>query len=84
MVERKRSGSLANFKATLAPLLPFLAKELSLIFLADIMAISDMAKMPLNRINKRIIRISSMYTRGVVVFAKIMSFTDMTKITDGK
>ena len=57
--ERNLSGSWASFKAVLAALLPLLASAWRLDFLAEMMAISDMAKTPFKRISKSIIKISS-------------------------
>lgn len=58
MVERNLSGSLANFNAVRAVLLPRLASASSRDFLADTRAISDIDKVPFKMIRIRIMIIS--------------------------
>ena len=59
--DRNLSGSDASFRARFAFLLPLSASVCRLDFLAEIRAISDMAKKPFSRIRRRIIKISSIF-----------------------
>ena len=67
MVERKRSGSFANFNASFANLLPFLASEDRLDFRAEIKAISDIANSPFNKIRTIMIKISFINSQAKLV-----------------
>ena len=56
IVERKRSGSFANFKALRADLFPLFASVSSRDLRAETIAISDMASIPLKMISPMMIR----------------------------
>ena len=58
MVDKNRSGSSDNFNAVAAERLPFLASVSNLDFRAETKAISDMDKIPFNKIRTIIINTS--------------------------